>query len=93
MAAVLRIKLADLLYALTDRPQTRPSFAQTRLFSITEEEELEAIREYLQGNQTTRQDLEFRFNMSRDAVLRRLNILIARGEIERLPGNTYEVPQ
>lgn len=105
MAAVIRIKLVDLLAVLaetTPDSQKRPSkhSKQVKLFSCTpvakdakqgsiDEEDLRAIQKYLKRGDASRRDLEFKLNMSDKMVLRRLDLLKERGIVKHLPGNLY----
>lgn len=84
MAAMIRMKLSDLLKTLEPNQQYQNSF------SGIHEAELAAICEYLQSaGQVRRRDLEFEFHLTRGAVLRRLDLLKERGLIEELPGHRY----
>lgn len=95
-AAVIRIKLVDLLKILCEplpkEVRTKPdSPRQTRLTtSGVDEHELEAIRTYLMCQGPAKSiDLQFEFNMSRGTVLHRLDLLKGRGVVEDLPGYRY----
>ena len=101
MAAAIRIKLADLLSILMEKPPAvnESRTKQIRLFATAErrplnrgiEEDLEAIKAYLQNGPARRSDLEMELNMSKDSVLRRLGMLRAAGEIVSLPDRGYQL--
>jgi len=93
MAAAIRIKLGDLLKILSDWPQEapRPRKKQPRTISSARiEEDMEAIRRYLQASgPTTRRDLSVELHMHDHFTLYRLNLLKERGVIVDLPGYKY----
>jgi len=104
MAAAIRIKLIDLLQILSDRPPVaRESHAEhLQLFasapatvkktecSLLIEQDLEAIKRYLQASKmATKRDLSMELNMSDNATLYRLNLLKERGIVVDLPGHNY----
>ena len=99
MAAAIRIKLADLLSILMEKPPVanESRTRQIRLFATAErrplnlEKDLEAIKAYLQNGPARRSDLEMELNMSDKAVLRRLGMLKARGVVVDLPGHSYQL--
>ncbi len=127
MAAVLRIKLADLLTVLVADLSPRPdgpkpeqrSFTQLKLIgfrpgarpkkpadmpgarslksgnpkirSESYEQDLRVIQKYLRGGPASRDDLEFKLNMTDSAVRHRLAVLKARGVIEYRSDNTYSL--
>ena len=103
MAAAIRIKLADLLSILMEKPPVvnESRTKQIRLFATAErrplnrgiEEDLEAIKAHLQNGPARRSDLEMEFNMSDKAVLRRLGMLKARGVVVDLPGHSYQLKE
>ena len=104
MAAVLRIKLIDLLRILLDRSPAahEPNIRQRRLFtspvtaSKTErsplEEDLAAIKQYLQtSGPAGKRDLAMVLNMGGSTMLHRLNLLKEHGVVVDLPGHKYEL--
>jgi hypothetical protein len=103
MAAAIRVKLADLLSILMEKPpvahepQTRQIKMTTPLerrpLSVEVEKDLEAIKEYLLAGPARRSDLEFQFTLSNSAVLHRLHLLMERGVVVDLPGHMYGIPE
>ena len=103
MAAAIRIKLIDLLKIIAEKPamQHKSRTRQIRLFAtapakaerrpLNLEKDLEAIKAYLLNGPARRNDLEMEFNMSDKAVLRRLGMLKARGEVVSLPDHSYQL--
>jgi hypothetical protein len=99
MAAAIRIKLADLLRILTEKPpaahepRTRQikAKAEPRPLNAEIEKDLGAIREYLLAGPARRCDLEFQFNLSDKATLHRLHLLMERGVVVDLPGHRYQL--
>jgi len=92
MAAAIRIKLADLLKIIAETPTIRrrstPAHRPTSPDILAD---LEAIKAYLQNGPSRRSDLEMELNMSDDAVLRRLGVLKAAGEVVSLPDHSYQL--
>ncbi|MDD4579583.1 MAG: hypothetical protein PHF80_02800 [Methanothrix sp.] len=92
MAAAIRIKLADLLKIIAETPTIRrrstPAHRPTSPDILAD---LEAIKAYLQNGPVRRSDLEMELNMSDDAVLRRLGVLKAAGEVVSLPDHSYQL--
>jgi len=85
MAAVLRMKLGDLLTILSktgrrQKPGACKPFDETGL---------KAIQEFLVNGNAARRDLEFELNMSGGMVLRRLKMLRERGVVEYMQGDLY----
>ena len=85
MAAVLRMKLGDLINVLSktgrrQKPGACKSF---------DEAGLKIIQEFLMNGNATRRDLELELNMSGGMVLRRLKMLRERGIVEHRPGDLY----
>ncbi|MDD1762262.1 MAG: hypothetical protein LUQ59_08510 [Methanothrix sp.] len=92
MAAAIRIKLADLLKIIAEAPMVRRNSSAThRPTSPDILADLEAIREYLQNGPVRRSDLEMELDMSGDAVLCRLGMLRAAGEVVSLPDHSYQL--
>ena len=105
MAAAIRIKLIDLLKIIAEKPAmqhesrtrqirlfaTAPAKAERRPLNLEIEEDLEAIKAYLQNGPVRRSDLEMELNMSDDAVLRRLGALKAAEEVVSLPDHSYQL--
>jgi len=102
MAAVIRMKLIDLLNILSFSDQRAVIPSKSKLQSRTiqhqkttgprqliDEADLRAIHKFLKNGNVTRRDLEFELNMSGAAVLRRLEMLREKGFVEHLPGNQY----
>lgn len=92
MAAAIRITLADLLKIIAETPPVRrrstPAHRPTSPDILAD---LEAIKAYLQNGPVRRSDLEMELNMSDDAVLRRLGVLKAAGEVVSLPDHSYQL--
>lgn len=86
MAAAIRIRLADLLRILTETPPVKHRSARPNI-----QADLEAIREYLQSGPARRSDLETELGVSGDAVLHRLGMLKAAGEVVYLPDHRYQL--
>jgi biotin operon repressor len=105
MAAAIRIRLADLLSILMEKPpaahepRTRqiklfkaaPVKAERRPLNLEIEKDLEAIKAYLLNGPARRSDLEMALNMSNGAILRRLSILKTRGVVVDLHGHGYQL--
>lgn len=100
MAAVIRMKLIDLLNILSfsDPRAVISSKLQSRTIQhqkttgprqLIDEADLRAIHKFLKNGNVTRRDLEFELNMSGAAVLRRLEMLREKGFVEHLPDNRY----
>ncbi len=103
MATAIRIKLADLLAVLAETApdtnnRTRRHFTQLKLTGAKsvqhepqtiDEGDLRAIQKYLKNNTASRRDLEFHLSMTKNMVLRRLDLLKERGVVKHLPGNMY----
>jgi hypothetical protein len=98
MAIAIRIKLADLLEVMSrsnaevlrNMPQKTEQTRFTGLCQKIGEDTLTDIQEYLQSTgPKKRRELEYKFSMSRNAVLRRLAVLKQRGTIVQLPENCY----
>jgi Mn-dependent DtxR family transcriptional regulator len=85
MAASIRIKLADLLKIMAETPPVRHRPTSPDILA-----DLEDIKAYLQNGPARRSDLEAELDMSGDAVLRRLGMLKAAGEIVNLPDHSYQ---
>ncbi|OPX73971.1 MAG: hypothetical protein A4E44_02186 [Methanosaeta sp. PtaB.Bin018] len=84
--AVIQISLADLLKILSESSPKNPTISRTT------ENELDAIRHYLLSTgPAKRSDLEFEFNLSDKAVLRRLNMRKERGIVVQRPGHRYDL--
>ena len=86
MAAAIRIKLADLLKIIAETPPVKHRPTSPDILA-----DIEAIREYLQAGPARRSDLEMELDMSGDAVLRRLGMLRAAGEVVSLPDHSYQL--
>jgi hypothetical protein len=105
MAAAIKIKLADLLSILMEKPpanheprarqiklfQTAPAKAERRPLNLEIEKDLEAIKAYLLNGPARRSDLEMVLNLSDGAVLHRLSKLKARGVVGDFPGHRYKL--
>jgi hypothetical protein len=86
MAAVIKIKLGDLLNILKDTPKPRAPRPSTPGM----ENDLDAIKEILESGPARRRDLEFELSMSSDAVLRRLHMLMDKGTLITIPDHRYQ---
>ena len=88
MAAAIRIKLADLLKILSEQPPSACRRSTTQKHPLVEKD-IEIIRQHLQSGPIGRRDLELELNMSRSAILHRLDLLKERGIIVDLPDHHY----
>lgn len=102
MAVVLRLKLIDLLRLLTEKvpkerePHTRqlklnePKRKERSPLNLEIEKDLEAIEKIMAAGPVSNHDLQMVLNMSSNAVLRRLHLLMDKGTLITIPGNQYQ---
>ena len=106
MVAVIRIKLADLLRILMEKPHAvhesharqielfaaAPAKAESRPLNLEITKDLEAIKAYLMTSGPARRtDLEMELNFSSGAVLHRLSMLKEMGVVIDMPGHNYQL--
>lgn len=89
MAAVIRMKLADLLKILNEQPPSGASVRTVTRPGPLAERDIEIIRRHLQSGPTGRRVLEIELGLSRSAMTHRLNLLKERGIVVEFPGHCF----
>jgi biotin operon repressor len=91
VAAAIRIKLADLLMILSERPGGETTPKPSRHYPFLERD-IVAVKAYLQTSGPAKvTDLEKEFDISKRAIWHRLNLLKERGVLVHLPGDKYAI--
>lgn len=93
MAAVIRMKLVDLLKILNEQPPSSAFVRTVTAPSPLVEKDVEAIRRHLKNGPTERRVLEIELGLSRNVMTHRLNLLKERGVIVEANAHCFELKE